>query len=106
MSRKQRIYDALTIELKPDSLLIEDESHRHSVPTGAETHFKVVAVSTIFEHQSRITRHRLINTVLANEFTTGLHALSLHLYTPSEWLNKSTNVPGSPACQKRKHKDQ
>ena len=102
MSRKQRIYDALSLELKPDTLLIEDESHRHRVPTGAESHFKVIAVSTRFDNLSRVARHRLINTVLAKEFITGLHALSLHLYTPKEWLKKSANIPASPACQHEK----
>ncbi len=103
MSRKQRIYNALSGELKPDSLLIEDESHRHQVPPGAETHFKVIAVSTIFESLNRVARHRLINTILATEFMTGLHALSLHLYTPSEWLQKTTGVPASPVCHKAKN---
>ncbi len=99
MSRKQRIHDALSLKLKPDTLIIDDESHRHHVPAGAETHFKIVAVSSLFENLGRVARHRLINTSVASEFKTGLHALSLHLYTPSEWLQKTTNVPASPACR-------
>ena len=99
MSRKQRIQNALSLEIKPETLIIEDESHRHQVPAGAETHFKVVAVSTCFEHLNRVARHRLINRCLATEFTTGLHALSLHLYTPDEWSRKTKNIPASPPCQ-------
>ena len=102
MSRKLRIHDALYVELKPDSLLVEDESHRHHVPTGAETHFKVIAVSTIFENLTRVARHRLINTTLATEFIGGLHALSLHLYTPSEWSQKTAGAPPSPTCRSGK----
>ena len=100
MSRQQRIQNALFLEIKPDTLLVEDESHRHQVPAGAETHFKVVAVSSCFEHLNRIARHRLINNCLATEFTTGLHALSLHLYTPNEWLQKSKQMPTSPPCHR------
>ena len=105
MSRKLRIHNALSKALKLDSLNIEDESHRHSVPDGAETHFKIVAVSLNFDNLRPVARHRLINTLLAPEFKEGLHALSLHLYTPNEWLQKTTKVPASPACQNAKHHD-
>lgn len=105
MSRKQRIHDALSLKLKPDSLIIEDESHRHNVPEGAETHFKVTAVCSIFENLNRVARHRMINNLLAHEFDAGLHALSLHLYTPSEWLKKTNPVPPSPACRDGRRHD-
>ena len=84
MSRQQRIHDALSETLKPDCLLIENESSHHQVPTGSETHFKVIVVTAEFNDRRPIARHRLINTLLAQEFNSGLHALSLHLYTPIE----------------------
>jgi len=82
--------------------MIENESDRHSVPSGSETHFKIVAVSSAFESLSLIQRHRLINHILASEFSNGLHALSLNLYTPSEWLKKSKVPPISPPCHHAK----
>ena len=104
MSRKQRIHDALIAELKLDTLLIDDESHRHNVATGAESHFKIVAVSDTFENLNRVARHRLVNTLVAAEFNAGLHALSLHLYTPSEWCHRENQAaPASPACRNGKH---
>jgi len=103
MSRKQRINHALLQELKPDTLIIEDESHRHSVPEGAESHFKITAVGKIFEPLSRIARHRLVNAVVADEFSQGLHALSLHLYTPNEWLKQQAITSDSPACRGGSH---
>lgn len=106
MSRLQRLNDALFIELKPDTLTIEDESSRHHVPVGAETHFKVVAVSACFNNLNRIARHRLVNACLNDEFSTGMHALSLHLYTPDEWQQKTQTVPNSPACRDGKHRDE
>ena len=105
MSRKLRLHHALTEKLKPDTLLVEDESNRHHVPVGAETHFKVVAVSTEFEHLNRVDRHRMINTLFADEFIAGLHALSLHLYTPTEWVQASSKVLPSPACRDGKRHD-
>lgn len=98
MSRLQRMNDALSHKLKPDTLTIENESSNHHVPINSETHFKIIAVSTQFNTLSRISRHRLVNSILSNEFATGLHALSLHLYTPGEWLQKTNNIPHSPAC--------
>ena len=105
MSRSQRIHDVLSSELKPESLTIEDESHRHNVPKGAETHFKVTAVSFVFEDLGRVARHRMINNLLAHEFDAGLHALSLHLFTPHEWLEKKNAVPSSPACRDGRRHD-
>ena len=106
MSRCQRMHDALFIELTPETLLIDDESNRHHVPEGAESHIKIVAVSTHFNGMSRIARHRLVNDCLRDEFTRGLHALSLHLYTPDEWRRTSQSSPDSPACRGGKHHDE
>ncbi len=102
MSREQRIYDALWVALKPDPFVIENESPRHHVPVGSEMHFKVVAVSNRFESLRPLARHRLVNTLLADEFASGLHALSLHLYTPDEWRQKTSGAPSSPPCHHRK----
>ena len=67
MSRKQRINDELSALLNPKFLIIEDESINHNVPKGAETHFKVIAVSSLFENLNLVARHRLINKSLDNE---------------------------------------
>lgn len=99
MSRQQRIQDILSQQLTPTTLTILDESHRHQVPVGAETHFKITAVSTCFDGLNRVARHRVVNTLLADEFSNGLHALSLHLYTPKEWIQQQSLVPASPACR-------
>lgn len=102
MSREQRIHDALFKELKPASLMIENESSHHKVPAHSETHFKVIVVSSQFNDLRALARHRLVNTLLAQEFNSGLHALTLHLYTPLEWSQKNGLSPSSPACQHAK----
>lgn len=97
-TRKQRIEQALTPIGEVDYLDVIDESHRHHVPEGAESHFKVTIVAARFDSMRLIERHRLINELLQTEFDTGLHALSIHAYTPKQWQQKGQS-PRSPACR-------
>jgi BolA family transcriptional regulator, general stress-responsive regulator len=101
MSRKKRLHDALSSELLPVFLTLDDESGNHRRP-GVETHFKAILVSDKFIKLSRLDRHRLVNNLAAGEFKTGLHALSLHLYTPDEWEARGNPVPQSPRCHTQK----
>ena len=97
MSRKQRITDLLIKHLQPSVLSIEDETHLHHVPISGESHFKIVSVSKRFVSMKLLERHRYINNLLIKEFSQGLHALSLKLYTPDEW--EKNNAPlNSPPC--------
>ncbi|MFT4059928.1 MAG: BolA family protein [Legionella sp.] len=98
MSRKERIKQVLEKELSPIHLSVDDESANHHVPEGAETHFKVIAVSPLFAHVNSIERHRMLHRLLSYEFDQGLHALSMHLYTPEEWA-KNQKILKSPACR-------
>ena len=98
MSRKQRIEAKLQSELSPLHLEVTDESHMHNVPEGAESHFKVVAVSERFADQKQVGRHRIVNRELSGEFENGLHALALHTWTPEEWFEKGGATPDSPRC--------
>jgi len=98
MSRRERIEERLQSALSPIHLEVIDESHRHSVPEGAESHFKVLAISELFAGQKLLGRHRLVNRALKDEFESGLHALALHTWTPDEWLQKGGIAPDSPEC--------
>ena len=94
-----------TIEQKLDELLaplhleVANESHKHNVPEGSESHFKVTAVSEKFENQSLVNRHRLINETLSDELREGVHALSITALTPEEWFERSGEVTDSPPCR-------
>jgi BolA protein len=99
MSRKIRIEQLLNQELMPVYLNVEDESANHHVPEGAQTHFKVTVVALRFSDLSRISRHRLVNNLLKNEFELGLHALSMHLFSPEEWEKRNKSVLQSPNCR-------
>lgn len=99
MTRKTRITERLTQALSPLFLSVENESHKHHVPEGSQTHFKVVAVSLKFEGLTRVARHRLVNHLLCDEMAQGLHALSMHLYTVDEWEKSNQAIIPSPDCK-------
>lgn len=99
MSRKNRIEGLLNQEIMPSYLNVEDESVNHHVPEGAQTHFKITAVSSRFKDLSLIGRHKLLNQLLSKEFECGLHALSMHLFTPEEWEKRNGTVLQSPNCK-------
>lgn len=104
-SRKSRIENTLRDAFAPEHLDVLDESHMHSVPEGAESHFKIICVSTQFVDKSLVARHRSVNAELNTELASGLHALSLHLFTPAEWSAKQAVAP-SPTCRGGQHREQ
>jgi BolA protein len=93
MNTRDTITEKLTEAFKPQSLRVEDESHKHEGHAGhrpgGETHFRVYIVSEAFRGKGRIDRHRMINAALARELDGGVHALALHASAPGE--------PGSAA---------
>lgn len=97
MSRAARIQSLLAAELKPSHVQLDDESYKHSVPEGAESHFKLVCVSETFDGLMPVRRHQKVYAAVQPEFDAGMHALALHLYTPEEWLAQQA-VPASPDC--------
>ncbi|MCP3129914.1 BolA family transcriptional regulator [Shewanella sp. KJ2020] len=94
----ETITQKLTDSFSPIHLEVLNESHRHHVPPNSETHFKVVLVSEEFDGLRLLARHRLINNCLAHELATGVHALSIHTFTPSEW-DATVEVPRTPNCR-------
>lgn len=85
--RVEAIRDALLVTLAPDSVEIEDESHRHAGHAGAADgrgHFRVDIVSRAFEAMSPIARHRAVYAAVGSLMTTDIHALSIRARTPDE----------------------
>lgn len=97
MSRYERIKTLIEDQLAPVHLEIENESHRHA-GNREETHFRLVVVSPLFEHEGLLVRHRRVQALLQAEREGGMHALSLHTFTPSEWQAKGASAAPSPAC--------
>ena len=90
MSVEQDIRNKLTAAFAPQALEIVNESHRHAGHAGSpgtgESHFTIKVVSVAFSGKSRLERHRMINTVLAEELKGAVHALAIDAQAPEELL--------------------
>lgn len=87
----------------PLYLEVENESYKHSVPAGSESHFRVLVVSDKFASKTRVERSRLINSVLDYELKNGVHALSQRTYTADEWGRAgSEQNHQTPDCEGRR----
>jgi BolA protein len=88
MSVQASITQKLTEAFRPDSLNVVDESHQHEGHSGhrpgGETHFRVYIVAQAFAGKTRLERHRMVNTTLAEELAGRVHALAIHAAAPGE----------------------
>lgn len=88
MDRKARIESTLQAGFAPQTISVIDESALHAGHSGAreggQTHYQVVMVADAFSGLGRLARSRAVHDALAEEFATGLHALSLSLRAPNE----------------------
>jgi BolA protein len=79
--------DKLTAHFNPIQLEITDDSHHHAGHSGAKegggTHYTIKLISDQFINVSRIKRHQAVYAVLAEDLKTQIHALVLHLETPT-----------------------
>lgn len=98
MSVQANIERKLSASLDTVHIDVMNESNRHNVPPGSESHFKVTVVSGGFEGQRLIGRHRLVNRLLKEELDGPVHALSIHAFTPEEWLERGGHISESPPC--------
>ena len=99
MSIETQITEKISDAIQPIHLEVINESHMHNVPEGSESHFKLLVVAETFGGQNRVQRHRAINGLLAAELQGPVHALSMHLFSPDEWV-KAQNVEwASPKCR-------
>ncbi|MCA0400749.1 MAG: BolA family transcriptional regulator [Proteobacteria bacterium] len=80
MAMKDRITSTLQV-LDPVTLEVIDESENHrghgGWREGGETHFRIRIAARGLDGLSRVACHRRINTLLADEFARGLHALAI-----------------------------
>jgi BolA protein len=92
LSIQKAIEAKLAAVLKPDRLVVINESHMHAghghggetFDGRGETHFRVRIVAASFAGMSRIERHRLVNSVLKEELSAGVHALAIEPAAPGE----------------------
>ncbi len=98
MRVQETITAKINDDLQPLHLEVINESHKHSVPPGSESHFKVVVVSERFEGQPLVRRHQAVNAILAQELKEDIHALSLETLTGAEWTARGGQTLKSPPC--------
>ena len=80
-------------------LEVLNESRMHNVPPQAETHFRVLVVSSRFEGATRLRRHRVVHDALAEELAGPIHALAIEALTPDEWRARGESRSLSPDCR-------
>ena len=71
---REQIEAKLRAAFDPMYLEVVDESYRHNVPAGSESHFKVVLVSDRFTGERFLNRHRMIYGTLTEELSNTVHA--------------------------------
>jgi sulfur transfer protein SufE/stress-induced morphogen len=80
--------------LKPAELVITNESVKHAGHAGmqgitsSESHFNVRIIANCFDGLSLVQRHKMVYTLLSQEMSGGIHALSIYAKTPAEEANK------------------
>ncbi|ALN74351.1 BolA family transcriptional regulator [Aureimonas sp. AU20] len=96
MTIQASIETKLREAFSPETLAVVNESHLHAghhhggsdhhggFDGTGETHFRVRIVSQRFAGQSRVERHRAVNTALAVELAGGVHALAIEASAPGE----------------------
>jgi BolA protein len=73
--------------LKPVSLEIVDESHKHAGHAGARDgggHYLLQIVTTEFTGKTTMARHRMIYSALGEMMKREIHALNIQANTPEE----------------------
>jgi len=80
MNRQETIEQKLSV-LKPQYLEIINDSYLHSShnssPANGESHFTIKILADSLSCHSLIEQHKIINGLLKEEFSRGLHALSI-----------------------------
>ena len=89
MKRKINIENLILKIFKPEFLSVFDVSEQHrghkNFKEGVESHFEIIIVSEKFINLSRIERHRMVNGILKEEFSSDLHSVVVKTYTSEEF---------------------
>lgn len=86
-SRERLIRQRLEEALRPEELLVKDQSHLHIGHEGAKDgrgHFDVTIVADAFAGLTRIQRHQMVYDALGDLLDTDIHALRIKASPPSD----------------------
>ena len=85
--RMDKIRERLAATFAPLDCQLDDESALHAGHAGAASgggHYRLRLVSSRFEGQNRVTRHRLVYDCLHDMMHNEIHALAIIALAPSE----------------------
>jgi len=82
---EQHLKDKLAKELEAQHVEVQDMSD------GCGGKFETIIVSQKFDGLGLLARHRLVNSVLAEELKT-IHAFSQKTFTPEQWAAKQAQA--------------
>ncbi len=80
--------------MEPDAIVQKIQEHLPGAQvdltdlTGTKDHYKARIIAEQFEDKSRVSRHRAVYEALSEEMKGPIHALTLEVFTPSEWENQ------------------
>ncbi|PCJ18852.1 MAG: BolA family transcriptional regulator [Gammaproteobacteria bacterium] len=87
MNMSDIIQQKITAALAPTEFDVVNESHLHASHMDTSrnnTHFRLTIVAEKFEGLRPVQRHKLVYGILSEEMPSTIHALALHLKSPSE----------------------
>jgi BolA family transcriptional regulator, general stress-responsive regulator len=83
----QQITKKLNAAFAPHALSLIDESNQHHGHAGAhpsgESHFRLKITAEAFRGRSRVECHRMVNSALAEELKSRVHALAMECAAPA-----------------------
>ena len=85
--RVDRIRLLLESAFEPESLEVEDDSHKHAGHEGAKSglgHFNVSIISSHFNGMKMLARHRAVYAALDEMMKTDIHALAIEAIASDE----------------------
>ena len=77
----------------PEVFLLRDDSASHAGHAGAREggHYYLTLVSEQFGEMGRLARHRAVMDKVADLIPTPIHALSVKLFAPTEFVSNSVS---------------
>jgi len=85
--RVDRIQILLESAFEPESIVVEDDSHKHAGHEGAKSglgHFNVSIISAHFNGMGMLARHRAVYAALDDMMKTDIHALAIDAIASDE----------------------
>tara|TARA_Y100000994_G_scaffold249084_1_gene258987 strand:+ start:4209 stop:4475 length:267 start_codon:yes stop_codon:yes gene_type:complete len=88
LDRSDVIRTKLDKALGPTEIKVIDESSLHDGHAGSngagQSHYRVEVRSSVFIGKSKVERERIIHSLLLEEYSSGLHALSIRARAPED----------------------